>query len=128
MAPPANNLIMSGTSIRLFRHLEHQNPSIISGDIARARSMQQFWRNLREWNGRGTKRSTVVLDNRIVLYCTKLRIKVLYCTTCYGSMLHHNALCTSYIIPEAVLRVCVRRHKFYIQLALPISPEIMDGF
>ena len=25
--PPRNNLIMSGTSIRSFRHLEHQNPS-----------------------------------------------------------------------------------------------------
>ena len=36
MAPPANNLIMSGTSIRSFRHLEHQNPSIIKGDIGRA--------------------------------------------------------------------------------------------
>merc|ERR1712240_132016 len=29
VAPPANNLIMSGTSTRSFRHLEHQNPSII---------------------------------------------------------------------------------------------------
>ena len=28
--PPANNLIISGTSIRSLRHLEHQNPSIIS--------------------------------------------------------------------------------------------------
>ena len=33
----ANDLIMSGTSIRSFRHLEHQNPSIISEDIGRAR-------------------------------------------------------------------------------------------
>ena len=35
----------------------------------------------------------------------------------------------SYIILEAVLllRVCVS-HNFCIQLALPISPEIMDGF
>ena len=32
-----NDLIMSGTSIRSFRHLEHQNPSIISEDIGRAR-------------------------------------------------------------------------------------------
>ena len=36
--PPENNLIMSGTPTRLFRHLEHQNPSIISGDIGRARA------------------------------------------------------------------------------------------
>ena len=36
----------------------------------------------------------------------------------------------SYIILEAVLRVCVCvsvGHKFYIQLALPTSPDIMDG-
>ena len=39
VAPPANNLIMSGTSIRSFRHLEHQNPSIISEDIGRASEM-----------------------------------------------------------------------------------------
>ena len=31
----ANDLIMSGTSIRLFRHLEHKNPSIISEDIGK---------------------------------------------------------------------------------------------
>ena len=36
---PANNIIMSGTSIPSFRHLEHQNPSIIQGDIGRARWM-----------------------------------------------------------------------------------------
>ena len=33
----ANDLILSATSIRSFRHLEHQNPSIISEDIGRAR-------------------------------------------------------------------------------------------
>ena len=40
-------------------------------------------------------------------------------------------LSQSYIISEAVLRSVFRPsvgHKFYIQLALPISPEIMDGF
>ena len=44
----ANDLIMSGTSIRSFRHLEHQNPSIISEDIGRARTVQQFRRNRTE--------------------------------------------------------------------------------
>ena len=39
VAPPSNNLIMSGTSTRSFRHLEHQNPSIIEGDIGRASQM-----------------------------------------------------------------------------------------
>ena len=36
----------------------------------------------------------------------------------------------SYIILEAVCSVppCVFRHKFYIQLPLPISPIIMGGF
>ena len=40
----ANDLIMSGTSIRLFRHLEHQIPFIFSEDIGRARMVQQFRR------------------------------------------------------------------------------------
>ena len=33
MAPLANDPIMSGRSIQLFRHLECQNPSIISESI-----------------------------------------------------------------------------------------------
>ena len=45
VAPPENDLIMSGTLIRSFRHLEHQNPSIISEDIGRASGVQQFRRN-----------------------------------------------------------------------------------
>jgi len=45
LEPPENNLIMWGTLIWLFRHLEHQNLSIISGDIGRARSVQKFQRN-----------------------------------------------------------------------------------
>ena len=51
MAPPANNLIMSETLIRSFRHHEHQNLSIILGDIGRARSMQQFRNGTEERNG-----------------------------------------------------------------------------
>ena len=50
--PLANDPIISGTSIRLFRHLEHQNLSIISEDIGRARMVQQFQR-------RRSRRSTV---------------------------------------------------------------------
>ena len=42
--PLAYDPIMFGRSILSFRHLEHQNPSIISGDIGRARSVQQFRR------------------------------------------------------------------------------------
>ena len=34
----------------------------------------------------------------------------------------------SYIIPEDVVCVPSVGHKFYILLALSISPEIMDGF
>ena len=41
VAPPENNLIMLGTSIRSFRHLEHQNLSIISEDIGRNRWLQK---------------------------------------------------------------------------------------
>ena len=33
MAPPANNLIILGTSIRSFRNLECQTPSVISESI-----------------------------------------------------------------------------------------------
>ena len=50
--PLANDPIISGTSIRLFRHLEHQNLSIISEDIDRARMVQQLQR-------RRSRRSTV---------------------------------------------------------------------
>ena len=39
MALFANDLIMLGTLIQSFRQLEHQNPSIISGDIGRASEM-----------------------------------------------------------------------------------------
>ena len=63
MAPPANNLIMSGTSIQSFRHFEHQNPSIISESKARARMVQQFQRSRR-------RRSTVVLDDGKTLKST----------------------------------------------------------
>ena len=56
--PLANDPIMLGRSIWLFRHLEHQNLSIISEDIGRARMVQQFGRN-------GTERSTVVLEDRL---------------------------------------------------------------
>ena len=55
----ANDLIMSGTSIWSFRHLEHQNPSIISEDIGRASGVQQFR------NGTEERRHTVVLEDRI---------------------------------------------------------------
>ena len=54
---------MSGTSTRSFRHLEHQNPSIISGDIGKARRVQQFQNETEERNG--MERSTVVLDDMI---------------------------------------------------------------
>ena len=58
----ANDLILSATSIRSFRHLEHQNPSIISEDIGRARQRA----TIPERNGGvGSDRNTVVLEDRI---------------------------------------------------------------
>ena len=42
-----NNPIMSGTSIRLFRHLEHQKLFIISDYISRARTVHQLQRSKR---------------------------------------------------------------------------------
>ena len=60
--PLANDTIMSGTLIWSFRHLEHQNPSIISNDIGRAKSMQQFQRR----RNRGTEEhSCLVLEDRM---------------------------------------------------------------
>ena len=64
MAPPANNLIMSGTSIQWFRHLEHQNLSIISKDIGRAKSVQQFQRR-RNRGGGMEEHSYLVLEDRM---------------------------------------------------------------
>ena len=60
----ANDLIMSGTLIRSFRNLEHQNPTIISEDISRGRSVQQF----RNRGGTEEERRslTVVLEDRMV--------------------------------------------------------------
>ena len=55
LVPLANDPIMLGRLIRLFRHLEHQNLSINLGDIGRARSVQQFRRN-------GTERNRVQLS------------------------------------------------------------------
>ena len=45
MASLANDPIMLGRLIRSFRHLEHQNPSILSDYIGRARMVQQFLRS-----------------------------------------------------------------------------------
>ena len=65
----ANDPIMLGTLIRSFRHLEHQNPSIISGDISRARSVQQFRRigGVGSEESEESDRHTVVLEDRIIM-------------------------------------------------------------
>ena len=55
--PLANDLIMSWRSIQLLRHFEHQNMSIISDSIGRARVVQKFWRSQ---VGMKWRRSTVV--------------------------------------------------------------------
>ena len=71
--PLANDPIMSRRLIQLFRHLECQNPSIISEDRGRARMVQQFRRrNVRMERKNGTERSTVVLDDRITDKKTKI--------------------------------------------------------
>ena len=55
---------------------------------------------------------------------------LLYCTQYHNNITSNKnmyiCIDISYMIPEAVLLLF--RNKFYIQLALPISPEIMDGF
>ena len=60
MAPLANDPIMSERSMRSFRHLECQNPFIISDSIGRAMMVQQFW------NRTERGRSTVVLEHLII--------------------------------------------------------------
>ena len=55
VVPLSNDPIMSKRLIQSFRHLEHQNLSIISDSIGRARMVQQFWikrgvRRLEEYN------------------------------------------------------------------------------
>ena len=64
--PLANDPIMSERSIRAFRHLEYQNPSIISDSIGRARMVQQLRiRGMRlDWKcprSQRSRRSTVGL-------------------------------------------------------------------
>ena len=62
----ANYLIMSCTSIRSFRHLEHQNPSIISEDIGRARQRATIPEEESDRRSRiGSDRNTVVLEDRM---------------------------------------------------------------
>ena len=46
VVPFANDPIMSVIFISSFRHLEHQNLSIISDSIGRVRILQQFWRRI----------------------------------------------------------------------------------
>ena len=43
VAPLKNDPILSGRSIRSFRHLEHKNLSIISDFIYGTRMVQEYW-------------------------------------------------------------------------------------
>ena len=60
MAPPANNLIMSGTLIQSFRHLECQNPSIISESIDIPNGSEKMGKKVRN----GTRNGTVSYSYR----------------------------------------------------------------
>ena len=129
MAPPANNLIMWGALIWSFRHLEHQNPSFISGDIGQgARSVQQFQRN-----GGTERRSTVVLDDRIYVHF------IYYCAICYYTIQNYKVtkyppfpinIYITYILSSktTVLRSVLFLRNCCKLLALPISSEIINGF
>ena len=59
MAQHANNLIMSGTSIRSFRHLECQNPSIISESIGIPNGSEKMGKKVRSRNG-GTEHGGIL--------------------------------------------------------------------
>ena len=61
VAPLKNDPILSGRSIRSFRHLELKNPSIISDFRHRSRMVQQFRSSSRR--RRSSRRSTVLLED-----------------------------------------------------------------
>ena len=66
LAPLANDPIIQKRSIRSFRHLECQNPSIISEDIGRARMVQQFQRRNR--GGTAERRNGGVQLSQMIRY------------------------------------------------------------
>merc|ERR1712208_241133 len=57
VAPPANNLIMSATLIRSFRHLECQNPSIISESIGIPNGSKKMGKKVRSHGGTKQRRN-----------------------------------------------------------------------
>ena len=71
MAPLANDPIMSGRLIQSLRHLECQNPFIISDSIGTARMVQKFRRSQ---IGSEERRSTVVLGDRIIEFISVGRV------------------------------------------------------
>ena len=108
MAPPANNLIMLGTLIRSFTHLEHQNPFIISWDIGRRRSVQQFRRR----NGGTERRNTV--DTMSVL------IILLY----FVSFLHYIISLSCHFIISLliyVIMLCIDEILVYFMMYNPLT-------
>ena len=69
-APLKNDPILSGRSIRSFRHLELKNPSIISDFRHRTRMVQEFWSSSRRRSSRrssSSSRSTVLLEDVIIV-------------------------------------------------------------
>ena len=80
MAPPANNLIMSGTLMQSFRHLEHQNPSISLGDRGKGRNVQQF-RNGRRNKG-GMEQNTVDTIRVLISQYSLLHYITVKCSRC----------------------------------------------
>ena len=71
VAPLKNDTILSGRSIRSFRHLELKNPSIISDFRHRTRMMQEFQSSRRSSSSRSSRRnsrrSTVLLEDVIII-------------------------------------------------------------
>ena len=67
VAPLKNDPILSGRSIRSFRHLELKNPSITSDFRHSTRMVQQFPRSRRSRRS-SRRRSTVLLEDVIILF------------------------------------------------------------
>ena len=68
VTPLANDPIMLGRSIWSFKHLEHQNQSVISDSIGRVRMVQQFRRRRSLIGGVGSDQRSTVDTLSVVIY------------------------------------------------------------
>ena len=105
VAPLKNDPILSGRSIWSFRHLELKNLSIISDFRHRSRMAQEFWRRRRRSSRVSSSRSTVLLEDVIILYIIVLYYILLYCIVLYCIILYCILPCCN-ILYVTILHNC----------------------